>query len=244
MSRIYLPKIVFGVVGLLVVLFVSNTLSVEQKIKLANTSTYTGPGRWDWTVFVVADQSALDSISHVQYTLHPTFPEPKRIVRTRENDFALSASGWGEFEIRARVLFKDSTVVAVEHWLNLEARSSRMAELQRLHALSPPPREERNEIITANTAIIMKGDRWEWTIYIASNDETLNQIECVEYILHPTYPDPKRKVCDKGATPGKGFFMTDTTWEPFTVGVRLLFKNGDTEYLKHELTPPFEESDK
>lgn len=242
MKAVCFVKAMLYVIGFAGMLLVSTSSSFEQRIRLENTSTYVGSGRYDWTVFVVGNQSVLESISYVEYTLHPTFPDPVRIVRTREGNFSLSANGWGEFQIRSKVIFKDSAVVALEHWLRLEAHSIKVIDTEPPTPVHPP--EENHRIITKNTGIVIKGDRWEWTIYIVSKDETLSEIDCVEYILHPTYPDPIRRVCDKGSAPGKGFFLKDTAWESFTIGVRVIFKNGKTEFLKHQLMAPFGETKK
>src|SRR6516165_7227020 len=58
--------------------------------KISNTSTYAGAGRWDWTIFVDADPNTLEQIDCVEYTLHPTFPNPVRKVCSQpETKFAL-----------------------------------------------------------------------------------------------------------------------------------------------------------
>jgi len=49
-------------------------------VAVANTSTYAGSGRWNWTIFIDADAATLRQIKCVEYTLHPTFPNPVRTV--------------------------------------------------------------------------------------------------------------------------------------------------------------------
>lgn len=55
--------------------------------------------------------SALDKIKYVQYTLHPTFPNPIRVVCERgpndQEPFALHGDGWGEFDVGVKVIFVD-----------------------------------------------------------------------------------------------------------------------------------------
>lgn len=218
------------------IMFSSGLYSNELGIRLENSSELVGGGRYDWTVYVVAEEPVLNEIDHVVYILHPSFPEPKRLIETRENSFSLSANGWGEFLITAKVIFKNGEVVPIEHWLRLEA--NRVPDEEPEPSPPPPPPEER-ELAVENTANFLKGERWEWTIYIAAPDEVLEQIECVYYILDPSYREPKREVCDdRGGDPGKGFFLTDQAWEPFEVGVRIRFIDGEIRSLVHWLRTP------
>ncbi len=221
--------------ALLSIMLSSGSFSTEWNIRLENSSELVGGGRYDWTVYVVAEEPVLNEIDHVVYILHPSFPEPKRIIETPENNFSLSANGWGEFLITARVTFKNGEVVPVEHWLRLEANRIPDEEPEP----PPAPPEEERGLAVENTANILKGERWEWTIYIVASDEVLEQIECVYYILDPSYRQPRREVCDdRGNDPGQGFFLTDTAREPFEVSVRIRFKDGQTKSLVHWLRTP------
>ncbi len=74
-----------------------NGVNYGQNIGANNTAKYVTDGRYDWTVFIVADKDTLNKISYVQYTLHPTFNPP---VRKGTNPggpypFSISANGWG-----------------------------------------------------------------------------------------------------------------------------------------------------
>ena len=71
---------------------------------------------------------------------------------------------------------------------------------------------------------------WDWTIYIDTDTSTLSQIECVQYTLHPTFPNPVRKVCDSN-----NFSLSTRGWGTFVVGVKILFKNGESQELSHQL---------
>lgn len=88
-------------------------------VRVENTSRYVGGQSWDWTIFIDADQDALSEIRCVEYTLHPTFSNPVQQVCTPSNHFAFSTRGWGEFEIRVRVLFKDGSEKQLIHMLQL-----------------------------------------------------------------------------------------------------------------------------
>ncbi|WP_254172774.1 pYEATS domain-containing protein [Planktothrix pseudagardhii] len=88
----------------------SQTAPLVTPITVRNTSTQIGTSEWNWTAYVESDSQTLSQIDCVEYTLHPTFPNPIRQVCTSQNNFALSARGWGAFYIKVRVFLKDGTV--------------------------------------------------------------------------------------------------------------------------------------
>ena len=93
------------------------------KLKLSNYAKPEpqsgGQNYYRWKVFVDAPESVMAEIKEVEYTLHPTFPDPVRTSRDRNDRFALEASGWGEFTILAKVRLKDGSEQAVPYWLDL-----------------------------------------------------------------------------------------------------------------------------
>ena len=93
-----------------------------QPICFQNTSKFIGGGRWDWTVFVDPRSRDVAVIKCVEYTLHPTFPNPVRVVcdiGSIDQPFALRSNGWGTFLIRIRVLMKDGNIRELSHQLHL-----------------------------------------------------------------------------------------------------------------------------
>jgi transcription initiation factor IIF auxiliary subunit len=95
----------------------------QENITVSNTAKFIGDGRWDWTVFVIAERPVLDRIQCVEYTLHPTFPNPIRRVCTPgdpSHAFALSANGWGTFTIKVHVIFRDKSVQQLQYNLVLK----------------------------------------------------------------------------------------------------------------------------
>ena len=98
-------------------------LGVAQEIKVDNTAKYVGNGRYDWTVSIVADKSVLSKIQAVEYTLHPTFPDPVR--RGTGPRFSISANGWGEFSIKVKIIYKDRnrSPTTLNYWLRLFEKS-------------------------------------------------------------------------------------------------------------------------
>ena len=81
------------IIGIISIIAIFPSFCMGQDVQLANNATYLGDGRYEWTVFVVAEKAALDNIKYVEYTLHPTFPEPKRVATNRDDNFSLSANG-------------------------------------------------------------------------------------------------------------------------------------------------------
>jgi transcription initiation factor IIF auxiliary subunit len=91
-------------------------------ISMRNTSTAIKPGFWDWTVFLQGSEDDLRRVRCVEYRLHPTFYPAVRTIcerGTRGRDFALSATGWGEFDIGARVILADGSAKELKHRLRL-----------------------------------------------------------------------------------------------------------------------------
>ena len=75
---------------------------------------------WEWTIFINAPEDVLEKIEYVEYTLHPTFLNPVRIVNQRSSGdyaFPLTTSGWGTFTVKIKVFYKDGTYQRLAHTL-------------------------------------------------------------------------------------------------------------------------------
>jgi transcription initiation factor IIF auxiliary subunit len=206
-------------------------VAVAQQIQVANSAVYAGSGQWDWKIYLVAPASVLDRIAYVEYTLHPSFPNPVRRVSTRGNNFALTARGWGEFNIAVKVVAKSGDVTRLLHWLTLKQGTTSVVPPIK------PPATEHGLIKTENTAQRLDGQRWQWTVYLVADDRTLGDIACVEYRLHPSFPNPIRRVCTRGSGRA-GFPLTAVGWGTFPIGVQVSFKDGTARYLQHTLSYP------
>jgi transcription initiation factor IIF auxiliary subunit len=97
-----------------------------MKYKIAQEETYAGNDWWKWSVWVEASEKALDGVEYVQYTLHPTFPNPVRRVDDRASKFSLSANGWGVFTIYVLIHLRDNSEVQLSHELELHYPSGDM----------------------------------------------------------------------------------------------------------------------
>jgi transcription initiation factor IIF auxiliary subunit len=199
--------------------------ALAQDVRIENTAKYVGSGRYEWTVFLVAEAPFLKTIKYVEYTLHPSIPNPVQIIRDHDTNFALSSNGWGEFNIFVKIVFKNGRKMYFEHWLNLEERSEEGIEVNR------PPLPEYGEINADNTARHLNNRVWEWTVFIETDEETLSQIEYVEYILHPTFPEPVRRVFKKD----NNFALTAKGWGTFEIKIRVVFKDRTERHLTHVL---------
>ena len=99
-------------------------IAAAQAVSVENTSSFVGNGRWDWTVYLRADKALLGEIKCVEYTLHPTFPNPLQVICERGNEetpFALDGSGWGEFNVQITVKFTNRPPLQLTHWLKLSS---------------------------------------------------------------------------------------------------------------------------
>ena len=197
-----------------------------QQIGVSNTAEHVGSGRYSWRIFLIGSNSVLDAISYVEYTLHPTFPNPMRTVTDRASNFSLVGNGWGEFTVKLKVVYRDGRVSYLDHWLRLQPTTTRQPR-------AAP--QAHGPITTGNTALLREERWWEWTVFIEADDATLRAVECVEYTLHPTFPDPVRSVCTRGPTPGRGFLLSTVGWGTFTVGIKVFFNDGEVRYLTHQL---------
>ena len=198
---------------------------LAQEVQIENTSEYIDSGHYKWTVFLLAENSILETIDHVEYTLHPSFPNPERISNEHDTNFAISFSGWGESIVYIKIVFRDGQKMHTKHRLSLEEKNKEDIEIL------TTPHSEFGEIITNNTARFLGNELWEWTVFIETDRETLSQIEYVEYILHPTFQESIRRVYSTD----NDFSLTATGWGSFEIKIRVIFKDNTERYLTHLL---------
>jgi transcription initiation factor IIF auxiliary subunit len=218
-QSVFLSHLLLAIVWI----FLINTTSSAsaQEISASNISRYVGNGRWDWTIFIVAPHNVINEIECVEYTLHPSFPNPLRRICTIGDPrypFSHTTNGWGVFEISIKVIFKNSRILQLRHMLTLKAAPVEY----------PLP-------ITANNVATRTGEEWwNWTIFIEGPEEALNQIQCVEYTLHPTFSNPVQEVCSRGIGP-HAFAFSARGWGTFAIQIRVFLKNGQVQRLVHNL---------
>jgi len=84
-------------------------------------------------------------------------------------------------------------------------------------------------LVTSSTSTPVGADRYDWEIHLEA--PSTEDISKVEYILHETFPDPVRV----RSNPEDGFSLRSNGWGEFDVGVKVHFKDGSTERLRHPL---------
>lgn len=97
------------------------------------------------------------------------------------------------------------------------------------------PSQSQTNVTTDNTSRYIGNNRWEWTVFIKADPGILSNIRCVEYVLHPTFPDRYRKICDRGPAVDQAFPITATGWGVFDIPVTVTFNDGKTLTLTHRL---------
>ena len=88
-------------------------------MEIQQTEKYAGDDWWDWSVWIESSDAELDNVSHVEWRLHPTFPDPVRKVSDRQSKFRLDTGGWGTFVVHAVVYMKTGSVERLRHQLQL-----------------------------------------------------------------------------------------------------------------------------
>lgn len=215
--------VLLQMIGLVVVWNLAFMISSSpaQELSSSNISRYLCNGRWEWTVFIQAAPEVLRDIKHVEYKLHPTFPNPIQKVDSfgdRRHPFGLTRIGWGVFEISITVLFKNGRTQPLKHMLTFDAQ----------------PVEDSLPIRAGNVASATGKGLWNWTVFIQGSDEVLDRIQCVEYTLHRTFFDPVREVSDRGTGP-YAFALSATGWGTFQIRIRVFLKDGRVQGLVHNL---------
>jgi hypothetical protein len=90
---------------------------------------------------------------------------------------------------------------------------------------------DQTRIKMNNSSTSQGGDRWKWSVWIDGDGEQLDQIDRVEYVLHPTFPQPVRTVSDRHTN----FRLDSQGWGEFMVHAKAVTKNGETLPLNHWL---------
>lgn len=85
---------------------------------------------------------------------------------------------------------------------------------------------------TLNQKTSSKGNGWwSWDVWLDGPDSDLDQIECVDYTLHPTFKDPQRRVTDRTSR----FALHSGGWGEFMIYAEVRLRTGDRLPLRHWL---------
>ena len=73
--------------------------------------------------------------------------------------------------------------------------------------------------------------RWNWSVWIDGPDAELDQVESVEWILHPTFPHPVVLVTQRQSK----FRLDQNGWGGFEINAHVKAKDGRRQHLTHQL---------
>jgi pYEATS domain-containing protein involved in immunity len=74
-------------------------------------------------------------------------------------------------------------------------------------------------------------DWWKWAVWLEGSKTALDQIEYVEWTLHPTFRNPIRKTSDRS----RKFRIETGGWGMFPIHARVQAKDGSSVILRHNL---------
>ena len=75
-------------------------------------------------------------------------------------------------------------------------------------------------------------DWWKWSVWIEGKDSDLDLIDYVVYTLHPTFPNPVRKMTNRK----EKFILSTEGWGVFTIYAKLGLKDEREIMLEHNLS--------
>ena len=74
-------------------------------------------------------------------------------------------------------------------------------------------------------------DWWKWAVWIEGRDDALDRIDSVEWVLHPSFPNPIRKRLDRA----NKFRLETGGWGTFQILARVKLKDDQEIKLRHQL---------
>ena len=74
-------------------------------------------------------------------------------------------------------------------------------------------------------------DRYAWCVFLQASRAELREVESVEYVLHPTFPDPVRRISDRDHC----FALESRGWGIFTIQIKIQMTDDKTERGQYRL---------
>ncbi|GBB84427.1 hypothetical protein RclHR1_01100019 [Rhizophagus clarus] len=96
--------------------------------------------KWKVSIFAkddMGEHGPLNYVERVEYTLHPTFEPPERVVR--KPPFTLSEKGWGEFDMKITLSFTDKSIAPFTFFHDLNFKKSHYEVPHKLTFTDPKP---------------------------------------------------------------------------------------------------------
>lgn len=122
-------------------------LALESNVSLQikNTAKLIKQGQWEWDAYITGKHDEIMSIDHVVYELNSGFKNPYRQINKIgdiNKPFRINASGWGVFNLKAKVYFKDGKTVSLEHVLQFNKIKVVVFYLASTETITKPIAEE------------------------------------------------------------------------------------------------------
>ncbi len=73
--------------------------------------------------------------------------------------------------------------------------------------------------------------RWKWSLRLVGEDDELDQVEYVQYTLHPSFRNPVRRIDDRTSR----FRLDSSGWGEFVIQADVRMKDGTSAHLEHYL---------
>jgi transcription initiation factor IIF auxiliary subunit len=72
---------------------------------------------------------------------------------------------------------------------------------------------------------------FRWRVFVDESPDVLSQIKEVEYLLHPTFPEPQQV----RSSPETKFSLETSGWGEFPIRITIRYKDGREEHTKYSL---------
>lgn len=92
---------------------------------------------------------------------------------------------------------------------------------------------------TVSIASVASGNAnpWQWTVFIKGTSDAIAHVACVQYVLDPSFSNPHRTVCNRGAE-NEAFLTSGITWGPFNLSATVIFDDKTVQQFQYALNPP------
>jgi transcription initiation factor IIF auxiliary subunit len=99
---------------------------------------------------------------------------------------------------------------------------------------SAPAQGAQENITVSNTSHSLGDGRWDWTVFVKAAAPVLAKIQCVEYTLDKSFPNPIRRVCTRGKD-SQAFALSTNGWGTFVIRIRVMYRDKSEQQLQYNL---------
>jgi transcription initiation factor IIF auxiliary subunit len=92
--------------------------------------------------------------------------------------------------------------------------------------------EQVTSLVVKQRSVYQGNQWWNWSVWIDAPEKHLDQIQYVEYTLHPTFAERVRRVTDRSTR----FCLDSAGWGEFMIGVKIQGRDGRSFKRQHWLT--------